>query len=163
MSKIVYAKCMVLGIRVLWHWEERTRKEAAKRKVHEPAHQRCSRVKPRSGIHRQIRGNANVLAPWAHSEAQIDTTRYVKWVVLFINNNGTHSNDTDPSDLREISMEELSQHGPESDEYWCCILGYVVRPNANNRIWFKTKKGRDYTSRALMHFHGINMDRNDDG
>lgn len=70
---------------------------------------------------------------------------------------------TDPSDLRVISTEELSQHGPESDDYWCCILGYVVRPNAKNRIGFRTKKGRDYTTRALMHFHGINMDQNDDG
>ena len=60
-------------------------------------------------------------------------------------------------------MAELSGHGPESEDYWCCILGYVVRTNPKNKIWFQTKKGRDYTSRALMHFHGINMDANDDG
>ena len=73
---------------------------------------------------------------------------------------------TDPSALRPISMEELSEHGAGSDEYWCCILGYVVRPNVKHQIWFqrfKNKTGRDTTSRALMHFHGINLKSHDDG
>ena len=72
---------------------------------------------------------------------------------------------TEPSDLKPISLKELSEHGPESDEYWCCILGYVVRPNVKHQIWFqrfKNKTGRDTTSRALMHYHGINLKSHDD-
>ena len=73
---------------------------------------------------------------------------------------------SEPSDLKPISLKELSEHGPESDEYWCCILGYVVRPNVKHQIWFqrfKNKTGRDTTSRALMHYHGINLKSHDDG
>jgi hypothetical protein len=69
------------------------------------------------------------------------------------------------SDLKEITLEELSQHKEESSAdgggMWACALGYVVK--LKRSVFFATSRGRDTTARNLMHFHGIPLDDNDNG
>ena len=52
----------------------------------------------------------------------------------------------------------FSRHTTDGD-MWVSVLGYVVDVGKN---WFKIHRGRDITTRALMQFHDIPMDINDD-
>ena len=46
---------------------------------------------------------------------------------------------------------------------WVSILGYVIDASTNPMVgWFKYHPGRDITTRNLMHFHDIPLDKNDD-
>jgi len=58
--------------------------------------------------------------------------------------------------LNDITCKELAEH--KDNESWISVLGMVIRQNSN----VSSHKGRDVTSRMLMHFHGIPMDANDD-
>lgn len=62
----------------------------------------------------------------------------------------------DPKTLKEISVEELAQHSDQ--DTWVAVLGYVVKANS----FFSSHRARDMTSRALMQYHGIPLDDNDD-
>lgn len=62
-----------------------------------------------------------------------------------------------PQDLRSITVAELAQHS-EGDDVWVSVLGYVVQKNPR----FKSHRGRDITTRALMHLYDIPLDYNDD-
>ena len=58
--------------------------------------------------------------------------------------------------LREVTRQELLEHRREDP--WVSCLGFVVKCDP-----FLTRhKGRDFTSRVLMHFNGIPIDENDD-
>ena len=59
----------------------------------------------------------------------------------------------DPDTLKEITVEELAQR-----QDWIGVLGYIVQTSSH----FGSHKCRDITSRALMQFHGIPLDDNDD-
>ena len=65
-----------------------------------------------------------------------------------------------PEELNEITVEHLSQN-----KNWIACLGYVFEP-VSVRIFFDSHRGRDITTRFLMHFHGIGevlgLDDNDD-
>ena len=64
--------------------------------------------------------------------------------------------------LREITVKELAKHKSVNDT-WVSIAGYVIDASTNPiSKWFKIHRGRDITSRVLMHFHDIPLDKNDD-
>ena len=65
-------------------------------------------------------------------------------------------NRPNPEDLKEISKNELAQH-----RNWLSCLGYVVNIDKETFV-FGSHRGRDISSRMLMHFNGISMDTNDD-
>ena len=74
-----------------------------------------------------------------------------------LKNNGEY-----PENLREITVKELAKHNSVNDT-WVSIAGYVINASTNPiSKWFKIHRGRDITSRALMHFHDIPLDKNDD-
>ena len=62
--------------------------------------------------------------------------------------------------LPMISVDELAEHTKDGDT-WVSVLGYVIDVGTIP-FWFKVHKGRDITTRALMGFHDIPMDINDD-
>ena len=67
--------------------------------------------------------------------------------------------------LRQVSREELLEH--KTTDPWVSCLGFVIRPDPGS--WepeWLTKmghSGRDFTTKWLLHFHGIPMDDHDDG
>ena len=65
-------------------------------------------------------------------------------------------NRPNPEDLKEISKDELAQH-----RNWLSCLGYVINIEKETFV-FGSHRGRDISSRILMHFNGISMDTNDD-
>ena len=64
-----------------------------------------------------------------------------------------------PEDLPLISLAELANHREENDT-WVSVLGYVI--NVGTIKWLKIHRGRDITTRALMAYHDIPLDLNDD-
>ena len=61
-----------------------------------------------------------------------------------------------PSDLPEITVDQLFAT-KNSSKVWISVLGYIVETDRNYR-----RSGRDLTTRALMGYHDIPMDKNDD-
>ena len=61
-----------------------------------------------------------------------------------------------PSDLPEITVDQLFET-KNSSKVWISVLGYIVETDRNYR-----RSGRDLTTRALMGYHDIPMDKNDD-
>ena len=52
---------------------------------------------------------------------------------------------------------------PLSGDMWVSVLGYVIDASTNPMVgWFEFHPGRDITTRNLMHFHDIPLDKNDD-
>ena len=49
-----------------------------------------------------------------------------------------------------------------TDYYRNCVLGYVIK-TFDGPYGFPSHRGRDVTSRMLMHFNQISLDINDDG
>jgi gamma-glutamylcyclotransferase (GGCT)/AIG2-like uncharacterized protein YtfP len=60
--------------------------------------------------------------------------------------------------LKEVTVEELATHRTE-EPCWVSCLGFVLKVGS----WLGSHEGRNITSRVLMQFHGIPMDKNDDG
>lgn len=59
-------------------------------------------------------------------------------------------------ELEEITVEQLSQN-----QNWVACLGYIFEPEKIFHA-LPSHKGRDITTRILMHLHGIGLDDNDD-
>jgi len=58
--------------------------------------------------------------------------------------------------LRLVTRQELQEHRREDP--WVSCLGFVIKCDP----YLNRHKGRDFTSRVLMHFNGIPIDENDD-
>merc|ERR1740123_2131853 len=58
--------------------------------------------------------------------------------------------------LRLVTRQELREHRREDP--WVSCLGFVIKCDP----YLTRHKGRDFTSRVLMHFNGIPIDENDD-
>ena len=64
----------------------------------------------------------------------------------------------EPQNLKQVSVEELAEHGADSSEPWIGVLGYII----STRSGFKSHRGRDLTTRMINQYHAIPMDDNDD-
>ena len=63
-----------------------------------------------------------------------------------------------PQDLKQITVEELARHNSKNAS-WVSVLGYIVDPG---KVVFSRARGRDLTTRYLLQWYDIPMDRNDD-
>ena len=61
-----------------------------------------------------------------------------------------------PSDLPKITVDQLFAT-KNSTKTWISVLGYIVESDRNYK-----RSGRDLTTRELMRYHDIPMDKNDD-
>ena len=66
-----------------------------------------------------------------------------------------------PENLPKITVEELAKHNGKDEANYptrVSVLGYVIEASP----WFGSHRGRDITTRFMMHYHAIPMDDNDD-
>ena len=67
--------------------------------------------------------------------------------------------------LRQVSRAELEEH--KTSDPWVSCLGFVIRPDpgTSEPEWLTKMghSGRDFTTKWLLHLHGIPMDDFDDG
>ncbi|OAF70532.1 KCa2.1 [Intoshia linei] len=64
-----------------------------------------------------------------------------------------------PKDYPVLDLNELSKHNGDNDStVWVSVLGYIFETSSI----FKSHKGRDITTRALLQFNAFGLDDNDD-